>query len=87
MAPLPPQEDCSRARNNSALAYGIPEDLSGAVRTLREGRKLKVDVGWAKVNVTTIKILEVFSVSLVSDLFKPADDLQHGNFRRIGEFT
>lgn len=73
-------------QNNSAFAYGIPEDLAGAVRVLREGRKLNVDVGQVTVNKKTVNFVEILSVGLVTDLFQPADDFQHGNILKIGEF-
>lgn len=73
-------------QNNTALAYDIPNEVDEAIRILREGKKLKVDIGQAMVNGRTTNFVEVFSVGLVSDLFPPADDIQHGNLLKIGEF-
>lgn len=80
-------------RNNVALSLGIPTDLPAAVALLRTGRRIKVDVGMAtyagsssKGGETTTPFLEVCSVGLGSALFASADDVQHGNLGRVGDF-
>ena len=40
----------------------------------------------ATIDNTTTPFLEVCSVGLVSSLFPSADDIQHGNLARIGDF-
>jgi diacylglycerol kinase (ATP) len=58
-------------QNNTALSLGIPADVPAAISILRTGRRIK---------------LEVCSVGLVSTLFPSADDVQHGNLARAGDF-
>ncbi len=80
-------------RNNVALSLGIPAELPAAVALLRTGRRIKVDVGMATYagssstgGETTTPFLEVCSVGLGSALFAAADDVQHGNLGRVGDF-
>jgi len=73
-------------QNNTALAYDIPADAKEAIRNLREGRKLKVDIGQARVAGKATNFIELCSVGLVSSIFPSADDVQHGNLLKIGEF-
>ncbi len=80
-------------RNNVALSLGIPAELPAAVALLRTGRRIKVDVGMATYAAssanggeTTTPFLEVCSVGLGSALFASADDVQHGNLGRVGDF-
>jgi diacylglycerol kinase (ATP) len=73
-------------QNNTALSLGIPLDLKSAVAILRTGRRVKVDVGMATCGDITTPFLEVCSVGLVSTLFSSADDVQHGNLGRAGDF-
>jgi diacylglycerol kinase (ATP) len=73
-------------QNNTALSLGIPADIPGAVAILRTGKRIKVDVGMAACGGENTPFLEVCSVGLVSDLFPSADDIQHGNLARVGDF-
>ncbi len=73
-------------QNNTALSLGIPADIPAAVAILRTGRRIKVDVGMAVCGRVTTPFLEVCSVGLVSTLFPSADDIQHGNLARVGDF-
>jgi diacylglycerol kinase (ATP) len=73
-------------QNNTALSLGIPTDIPAAISILRNGRRIKVDVGMATCENTVTPFLEVCSVGLVSTLFPSADDIQHGNLARIGDF-
>jgi diacylglycerol kinase family enzyme len=80
-------------QNNIALSLGIPADVPAAVAILRTGRRIKVDVGMAICQNSAAKgreirtpFLEVCSVGLASALFPSADDVQHGNLARIGDF-
>jgi len=45
-----------------------------------------VDVGMATCGGASTPFLEVCSVGLVSSLFPSADDIQHGNLARVGDF-
>jgi diacylglycerol kinase family enzyme len=73
-------------QNNTALSLGIPADIPSAIAILRSGRRIKVDVGQATCGESTTIFLEVCSVGLISSLFPSADDIQHGNLGRLGDF-
>jgi len=73
-------------QNNTALSLGLPEDISAAIAILRTGRRIKVDVGMATCGNKNTPFLEVCSVGLISTLFPSADDIQHGNLARAGDF-
>ena len=73
-------------QNNTALSLGIPAEIPAAIAILRTGRRIKVDVGMATCGKVTTPFLEVCSVGLVSTLFPSADDVQHGNLARVGDF-
>jgi diacylglycerol kinase (ATP) len=76
----------SGTQNNTALSLNIPVDISDAIAILRTGRKIKVDVGVATCGNIHTNFLEVCSVGLISTLFPSADDIQHGNLVRVGDF-
>ena len=73
-------------QNNTALSLGLPEDIPSAIAILRTGRRIKVDVGMATCGNKNTPFLEACSVGLVSTLFPSADDIQHGNLARVGDF-
>lgn len=73
-------------QNNVALSLGIPSDIPAAIAILRQGQRIKVDVGLAVCGGVTLPFLEVCSVGLLSALFPAADDIQHGKLSRIGDF-
>ena len=73
-------------QNNVALSLGIPTDIPAAIAILRTGRRIKVDMGLATCGEIKRPFLEVCSVGLLSALFPSADDIQHGNLGRIGDF-
>ena len=87
-------------QNNTALSLGIPADIPAAIAILRTGRRIKVDVGVADCGSSSSRssgdfgtggesstpFLEVCSVGLVSTLFPSADDIQHGDLARVGDF-
>ncbi|HEX7621182.1 MAG TPA: diacylglycerol kinase family protein [Anaerolineales bacterium] len=73
-------------QNNTALSLNIPNDIPSAIAILRNGRRIKVDVGMATCGKISIPFLEVCSVGLASTLFQSADDIQHGNLAQIGNF-
>ncbi len=73
-------------QNNTALSLGLPEDIPAAIAILRNGRRIKVDVGMATCGNKNTPFLEACSVGLISSLFPSADDIQHGNLARVGDF-
>lgn len=74
-------------QNNTALSLCIPtNDIPAAIAILRNGQRVKVDVGMATCDHISTPFLEVCSVGLVSSLFPSADDVQHGNLARVGDF-
>jgi diacylglycerol kinase family enzyme len=73
-------------QNNTALSLGIPSDIPAAIANLRDGKRIKIDVGMAACGNITTPFLEVCSVGLISALFPSADDIQHGNLARVGDF-
>jgi len=73
-------------QNNVALSLGIPMDVPAAVAILRTGRRIKVDVGLAGHGKSVQPFLLACVVGLASAIFPSADDIQHGNLARIGDF-
>jgi diacylglycerol kinase (ATP) len=73
-------------QNNVALSLGIPTDIPAAIALLRTGRRVKVDMGLVECGDIKRSFLEVCSVGLLSALFPAADDIQHGNLTRVGDF-
>jgi diacylglycerol kinase (ATP) len=73
-------------QNNTALSLGIPDDVPAAIAILRTGRRMSVDIGVATCGKVSTPFLEACSVGLVSGLFPSADDIQHGNLARVGDF-
>lgn len=73
-------------QNNVALSLGIPADIPAAVAILRTGRRIKVDVGVAASGKLAVPFLLACSVGVAAAVFPSADDIQHGNLARIGDF-
>ena len=73
-------------QNNTALSLNIPNDIPAAIAILRNGRRIKVDMGMATCGRTSTPFLEACSVGLASTLFASVDDIQHGNLAQIGNF-
>jgi diacylglycerol kinase (ATP) len=73
-------------QNNVALSLGIPADVPAAVAILRTGRRIKVDVGLAACGQIVRPFLLACVVGLASAIFPSADDIQHGNLARVGDF-
>jgi diacylglycerol kinase family enzyme len=74
-------------QNNTALSLGIPaNNIPVAIANLRNGKRIKIDVGLATCGSVSTSFLEVCSVGLISTLFPSADDIQHGNLARVGDF-
>lgn len=73
-------------QNNVALSLGIPKDIPAAISILRNGHKIKVDIGIINCNNKTTPFIEVCTIGLLSSLFSAGDDIQHGNIARVGDF-
>jgi diacylglycerol kinase (ATP) len=71
-------------RNNVAFNLGIPGEIANSVALLRQGRRLKIDVGRVHCGHSRHWFLEVAALGLLSDLYPMADDLQHGDLAQIG---
>jgi diacylglycerol kinase (ATP) len=74
-------------QNNVALYLGIPPaNIPTAIAILRNGKRMKVDMGQAEFGKIKRSFLEVCSVGLASVLFPSADDIQPGDLTRVGNF-
>lgn len=71
-------------RNNLAFNLGIPSTIPGAVALLREGRRLKIDVGKMRHGRASRWFLEDATLGLLSDIYPFADSVQHGDLTQIG---
>jgi YegS/Rv2252/BmrU family lipid kinase len=71
-------------RNNVAFNLGITGDIANSVALLRQGRRLKIDVGRVHCGHSRHWFLEAAALGLLSDLYPMADDLQHGDLAQIG---
>jgi diacylglycerol kinase family enzyme len=71
-------------RNNLAFNLGIPSSVADAVALLRDGRRLKIDVGYMRSGRASHWFLEAAALGLLSDLYPVADDIQHGDLAQIG---
>jgi len=71
-------------RNNVAFNLGITGDIHDSVALLRQGRKLKIDVGQVRCGRASHWFLEATVLGLLSDLYPMADDFQHGDLGQIG---
>jgi len=71
-------------RNNVAFNLGITGDIASSVAILRQGRRLKIDVGRVHCGHSRHWFLEATAVGLLSDLYPMADNLQHGDLAQIG---
>lgn len=74
-------------RNNIARSLGIPtNNISDAVALLRKGRRLKIDVGQVRQGKVSRSFLEAGAIGLATALYPSADNIQHGDLGKIGEF-
>lgn len=75
------------SRNNLARSLNIPtNNLAAAAALLRDGRRLKIDVGHVRHRKASRYFLEASTIGLVSALYPSADDFQHGDLGKITEF-
>jgi YegS/Rv2252/BmrU family lipid kinase len=73
-------------QNNVARTLGIPlGDIPGAVRILRRGRRLRIDLAQARCGANRRWFLEAASAGLISALFPAADGIQHGEVSRVAD--
>ena len=70
-------------RNNVAFNLGIPSTVADAVALLREGRRLRIDVGYLRSGRASHWFLEAATLGLLSDLYPVADDIQHGDLAQV----
>ncbi|MBK9923694.1 MAG: hypothetical protein IPP66_00220 [Anaerolineales bacterium] len=70
-------------RNNLAYNLGVPSTIPGAVTLLREGRRLKIDVGKMRHGRASRWFLEDATLGLLSDIYPFADSVQHGDLTQI----
>ena len=73
-------------QNNVAFSLGIPTDIPAAIAILRNGKRMRIDIGVCTQKQIRTPFIEVCSVGLFSTLFSSADDIQHGNLSRVGAF-
>jgi len=74
-------------RNNLARSLGIPlNNIADAVALLRNGRRLKMDMGLMRHGNVSGGFLEAGVIGLGSALYSSADNLQHGDLTKITEF-
>jgi diacylglycerol kinase (ATP) len=73
-------------QNNVALSLGIPADIPAAIAILRTGRRIRVDMGLAACGKIVRPYLLACVVGVASAVFPSADDIQHGNLARVGDF-
>ena len=71
-------------RNNLAYNLGIPDTIPGAIALLRNGRRLKIDVGRMRHGRASRWFLEDATLGLLSDIYPFADSVQHGDLTQIG---
>lgn len=71
-------------RNNVAFNLGITGGIPNSVAILRQGRRLKIDVGRVHCGHFRHWFLEGVALGLISDLYPMADGLQHGDLAQIG---
>ena len=71
--------------NNLAINLRIPRRLDEAVALLRQGRRVKIDLGYARSGGTKRFFLEMATLGLISDIFPPADDFRRGEILKAGE--
>ena len=71
-------------RNNVAFNLGISGDIANSVALLRQGRRLKIDVGRVHYGHSRHWFLEATALGLLSDLYPLADEIQHGDLAQIG---
>lgn len=73
-------------QNNIARALHISKDIPAAAAVLRNGRRIKTDMGKITCDGKESLFIELCSVGLMSSVFPSIDDIQHGHLEKIGDF-
>jgi diacylglycerol kinase (ATP) len=68
---------------NIARMLGVPRDLEGAIRVVKAGRAVPIDVGWARASARRRFFLEAAGVGIDAGLFAYVNQIDHGNLRSI----
>jgi diacylglycerol kinase (ATP) len=76
----------SGTRNNVARSLDIPLDVTAAASLITRGRRVAVDIGYARCGRVSRYFLEAAAVGLAPALFPHADDIQHGDLTKLGDF-
>ncbi len=71
--------------NNLALNLKIARSITDAVSVLRNGTKVKVDLGTVESGGEKRYFLELVTLGLLADIFPSTDQLRRGDFSRAGE--
>lgn len=71
-------------RNNVAFNLGITGSIADCVALLRDGRRMKIDVGRVHSGHSRSWFIEGVALGLISDLYPMADEIQHGNLAPLG---
>jgi diacylglycerol kinase (ATP) len=71
-------------RNNVAFNLGITGTIADSVALLRNGHRIRIDVGRVHSGHHRHWFLEGVALGLLSDLYPMADELQHGDLAQIG---
>ena len=67
---------------NIARMLGVPRDLEGAIRVVKAGRAVPIDVGWARASARRRFFLEAAGGDRCR-LFAYVNQIDHGNLRSI----
>jgi YegS/Rv2252/BmrU family lipid kinase len=76
----------SGTRNNVARSLDIPLDVTAAAALITRGRRVAIDVGYARCGRQRRFFLEAAAAGLAPALFPHADDIQHGDLTKLGDF-
>jgi diacylglycerol kinase (ATP) len=72
-------------RNNVAFNLGITGGIAECVALLRDGHRLKIDVGQVHCGHSRHWFLEAAAMGLITDIYPMLDNIQHGNLAQVGE--
>lgn len=72
-------------RNNIARSLHLPQELSEAVRLVKTGQRLQVDVGRVHLVGRQTIFLELLAIGLTAAIFPAMDEAQKGDLGKIGD--
>lgn len=72
-------------RNNIAHSLSLPEGISDALRLIKTGQRLQVDVGRVHLVGRQTVFLELLTIGLTAAMFPAMDEAQKGDLRKIGD--